>query len=77
MLVRVRSERVVVDDLRQPAVGLFSIRMRRSSFTTSRSRLKSASLMRSVAMRSASIHNASGRYCAGNVCQNTVSSSVV
>ena len=51
--------------------------MRRSSFTTSRSRLNASSSTRSVAMRSASIHSTSGMYWAGTVCQNTVSSSVV
>ncbi|MNC91291.1 hypothetical protein D3C83_75240 [compost metagenome] len=57
--------------------GGFSMRIRRSSLTTSRSVTKVFWSMRSDAMRSASIHSTSGRYCAGMVCQNTVVSSLV
>ncbi len=57
--------------------GWFSIRIRRSSLTTSRSCLNAFSSIRSDAMRSASSHSTSGRYCDGTVSQNTVASSLV
>ena len=57
--------------------GWFSTRIRRSSFTTSRSRLKVSLSIFSDAIRSASSQSTSGRYCAGTVSQNTVTSSVV
>ena len=49
--------------------GWFSKRIRRSSFTTSRSVLNLSSLTSSDAMRSASSHSTIGRCCAGTVSQ--------
>ena len=57
--------------------GWLSTRIRRSSFTTSRSLVNVSLSTRSEAMRSASSHRVIGRYCAGTVSQKTVSSSVV
>ena len=57
--------------------GWFSIRIRRSSLTTSRSFLNAFSSILSDAMRSASSQRMSGRYCDGTVSQKTVASSFV
>ena len=70
-------ERLVVDDLVQPAIRLVLDAhppLFLDHLALAPERLSST---RSVAMRSASSHSTSGRYCAGNVCQKTVSSSVV
>ena len=78
VLVGMRRERLVVDDLVQPAVRLV-VDPHPPLFLHDLALVgeRVASSMRSVAIRSASSHSASGRYCAGTVSQNTVSSSVV
>ena len=77
VLVGMRRERLVVDDLVQPAVRLV-VDPHPPLFLHHLALVREVSLsMRSVAIRSASSHSASGRYCAGTVSQNTVSSSVV